>query len=657
MSIVISILLILLALLSYRQQLHPKGGWGLLALRLVVLGILIFILLGTVLSFAWQERPGRVVLLLDRSLSMKAIGADSAVLATAEKIRLNLPERFQLELWNLGESAVKGVSVQFAERTEIGRALELVTKTKPAAIFLLSDGQDNGAQEPVGVVRESGVPVYAIGFGADEARNLRLTEIELPDKVYVGDTVKMRVRLLSVGGRLNEQARLAVDGQFRQLVLGPGVIEQEVEFSLIFNQPGRREVHFKLESLPDEVSYLDNQQTRVLDVQPARKSCIYITNRPGVGTRFILNAVRKNPRLAVKEVVALSGNLSIPGDPDKFRLYILDGVDGTVESENLWRGLRQRVEAGAGVLLVAGPDFKPAGELSRLMPIVEWQRLTGSFTTIPGDDRMDWVGMKTGEINPNELPPFTMMISGKPREDATVWLEAAENGLPLLVSMRFGLGRVVYLAGYPFWRWGFGSGFLVGKETPLDFLLKQIIGYLTETDTVLFKLDSEAGAYMSGEPIRLKLRARKQTGDFWEGLDVRVAVDSGGLWVPMRERGQGVYEATVLGAGPGEHYAVAEVRSGEQFLGQSRVEFFITEQSVELTRLGLNRLLLRRLAEVNGGWFVRAESLNPADVGNINVKVYQRRVVLDPRNSPWWFAVMAVLLGLEIILRRRRGLY
>ncbi len=657
MSIVISVLLILLALLIYRQQLHRRGAWWLLVLRLLVLGFLIFILLGTALNFSWKERPARVVLLVDRSLSMKAIGADSAVLAAAEEIRLNLSRRFQPELWSLGESAVKGLSARFAERTEIGRALELVTKTKPAAIFLLSDGQDNGAQEPVGVVRESGVPVYAIGFGADEVRNLRLTGIDLPDRVYVGDTVKVRVRLLSVGGRLNEKARLTVDNRVRQLVLGPGVVEQEAEFNLIFNQPGRKVVQVKLESLPEEVSYLDNQQSRVLDVKPARQSCIYITNRPGVGTRFILNALRKNPRLAVKEVVALSGNLSIPGDPDKFRLYILDGVDGTVESENFWRGLRQRVEAGAGVLLVAGPDFKPAGELSRLMPVVEWKRLTGSFTVVTGDDRMDLAGVREGKINLNELPPFALMISGKPRDDATVWLEAAENGLPLLSSMRFGLGRVVYLAGYPFWRWGFGTWVMAGNETPLDLLLEQITGYLLEPDTVLFKLESEAGVYMSGEPIRLKLRARKQTGDFWEGLDVRVAVDGGGLWIPMRELGQGVYEAKVLGGEPGEHYAVAEVRSGEQILGQSRVEFFITEQSVELTRLGLNRLLLKRLAEVNGGWFVRAESLNTADISDINVKVYRRRVVLDPRNSPWWFAVMAVLLGLEIILRRRRGLY
>jgi hypothetical protein len=222
---------------------------------------------------------------------------------------------------------------------------------------------------------------------------------------------------------------------------------------------------------------------------------------------------------------------------------------------------------------------------------------------------------------------------------------------------------VVYLGAWPIWRWCFLPDFPLEKETPLEILLNGVCRYLSEPDTVQFRLETDAPAYLSGEPVRLKLFARRPDGTPWQGLDVRFNLNAEAQAkslvpaVPMLEKGEGRYEAQINGLLPGEHYADLIVRDGDKIVGRAKVGFSVLEQSREQLRLGLNRGLLVRLAEVSGGWFVRAESLSSGHIAQITPRVYERQIVLDPRRLPWWFGLIAVLYSLELVLRRKRGLY
>jgi hypothetical protein len=506
------------------------------------------------------------------------------------------------------------------------------------------------------MVQSSGTPVYVVGFGAQAGFNLRITDVELPVSIYAGDTVPVRVRMMSTGLDSSVPVRVSVGDQTRTVIAGSGVAEQDIEFRFVFARPGREIIAVRVESLPGEVSYLDNRREGVLEVKPARVGVAYITNHPGPETRFILATLRENPRVNLVPVVVFSGSFNNREIPEA-GVFIVDGVEEQGQDQVWWERVRSKVAAGAGLLIVAGPEFSPGAVLKDLVPLSRLSMERGGWTPVRTGGA-ELLGMfEPDVIDLNQLPPFTGLVSGPVIAGARVWVEAGENGLPLIVEHQFGKGKVVYLAGYPFWRWGFLPDYPIAQETPLAVFLERVIRYLAEKDTTLFVLQTDAASYLSGEPVRLRLFARRPDGGFWEGLDVRLKIDTLMRAVPMIEQGGGRYEAVISGMAPGAHYAVAEVRSGNQNIGSARVEWTVSTQSVELNRLGLNRSLLSRIAEAGNGWLVPMESLDRRRFQEIKPRIYQRRLVLDPKALPWWFVSVAVLFGLEIGLRRRKGLY
>jgi len=655
MSIAVSILLLILTLIAYRQMVRDRSQRGLFILRLLVLLLFFFLLTGQMIKINWQRRARQVAIMIDRSASMAAIKADSAATAVCQLVSTGLPKGLLPRCYSFGESLYPGVNPgQRFDRTELAKALALVFKTKPAAVVLLTDGQDNGEQSPVPVVQGSGIPVYVIGFGAERGFNLRVEEVELPATAYAKDTVEIRVRVLSSG--LKEPTPVQVcAGDKSQLVLaGSGISEQDIEFSLIFNEPGKKQVLVRLESLPGELSFLDNRWQGIIEVKPARIGVAYITNQPGPNTRFVLAALRRNQRVDLKPVVLFTGNLK---ELPVAEVFIIDnGAEQTLE--NLWwQRLQNNIENGAGLLVLAGPGFQPGPTLRKLIPLTNWSEQKGNWTPVK-TPAAELIGLfEPGGIDLNELPPFSGLVSGSNTGTGEVWLEAGENGLPLIIQNRVKKGKLIYVAGYPFWRWGFLPDYPIDRQTPLEIFLDRVIRYLGEKDTTLFKLETDAASYLSGEPVRFRLSARRADGGFWEGLNVQLKIDTIAQMVPMVELGAGRYEAKIAGLAPGEHYAVAEVRSAEQLLGRVRAEWTVSAQSLEMTRLGLNRTLLSQIAEAGQGWLVSSESLTTAQLQEIKVRVYQQRLLLDPRILPWWFVLLAVLFGLEIFLRRRQGLY
>lgn len=657
MSIVVSIILLVLVLFAYRGLLHPEGAPGLFVLRLVVLIMFVLTVTGQILSFVWQKRPRQVAILIDRSQSMQAVRADSQALEIAGQIGSFLPRGLKPQFWSFGDTVYAGVvPSMIAEQTRLGRALELVLRSRPGALVLLTDGQDNGDLSPVAVVKQAQVPVYVLGFGQYAGYNLSVRDWELPGLVYAGDTVQIRVHLVSSGLEENLPVRVVVAGQERTVIAGAGFSEQELEFPVVFTQPGKKLISVQVESLPGEITFVDNRAQALVQVQPAKLRIVYFTNNPGPNTRFILGLLRQNPRVSLEPVISFTGSFN-PGNQLAGDVYLLDGVSELESDRGWWEWLESQIRGGAGLFYIAGVDHAFGPGLSRMLPVSQATVLKGSFTPVPTSAAEIAGVFGPDGIDLNLLPPFNTLITGVPATNAEVWLQVGENGKPVVVAGKMGKGRVVYFGGYPLWRWGFLPEVSFGRESPLAVFLDRVSRYLAEQDTSRFVLETDRLNYLAGEPVRLQLRARRPGGDFWEGLDVRIRVDTGSFWVPMVERGAGVYRVTLSGFGPGSHHAVAEVRQDGVTLGNARIDWLVNEQGIELVRLGLNRGILEEIAQAGNGWFVPAESLNPELIKEIKTRGYQRRLILDPRSLPWWFGLMAVLFGVELLLRRRKGLY
>jgi len=657
MPIAVSAILLVLAILAYLRHIR-KAGW-LLVLRLAVILLFAAILTDWVINYEWSKGSTRVVMLVDRSQSMGAVGADTLALKAAEVFQL--PTGIRHEYWVFGDSTERVRSrvleswnpgileSSFAARTRLGAALSKVIKTRPGAIVVFSDGQDNGEIDPVALARKAGMPVYTVGCGPVGKRNIDVTRISVPAMVYEGDTADIvgRVRYCGFG---HGRAVVRLNGMRRELEIGPGPAEQEVSFRVVFKQSGQRLVRLVVESLPGENNYLDNRQEALVDVCPSRVRVAYVTNRPGFGSRFLHLALVQEPRIKLDKFIWLADNQGpITGKAD---VFVLAGISET--KAMVWNEIAQKVQKGAGLLMLAGPDFRPGKVLKQLLPGgADVRPRSGSF--IPALTSAAQMFSWLGDIDYDELPPFEWVYEPLGVFGNQVWLNARNSDVPLVFAYHAGKGKVVYVAGYPIWRWGFRPGIGPGKRGPLEIFLAGTIRYLAEKQGRRFRLEVNKPMFYPGESVRFLMNAKGPDGSPWSGLDVVLAIDSGPSSVPMIERADGVYEAVLPATGKRNHVCSALVRMGDSVLGRVRTSFAVAEREMELVRTGLDGGLLMAIARASGGGFFRWDSLPGQGFEPILAKS-RRRFRFEPRRSVWVYVILALLVGLELVLRRRRGL-
>jgi len=655
MLIAVSAILLVLGVLAYRRPLagqvrsgKDKGqsaeGAGLLVLRIAVLLLFAAIFVGAVLSKVWTVKPKRVAILLDVSESMSAVKAESSAAMAAPGFPL--PTGAVRQAWVFGDTALRAkvrspkskVQSQVGPgRTRLGAALKTVGKSRPGAVVLLSDGQDNGETDAVAAARGIGVPVYAVGFGGLAKRNLSVERVMLPAVVYSGETVEVQVRVAGAGFA-DEKVRVRLRGETKEIVLGQAMAEQDVPFRLVFDKPGRQVIEARADSLFGESNYADNVRSVVADVRPGRVRVAYVTNRPGPGTRMMLRVLASDERIEVEPVIAVVGSPGFGDSPERGAgvrgwgsgadVFILDNVV-EMGSPDVWKSITDRVQAGAGVLILAGPDFQPGPSIGK---VLDWGRgpgvggrgavvgkeLKGTFTpelTTEGGF-LPWWGASRVQghsgreaLDLGSVPPFTgvrpLNLGNSPHSGTVpsgivpvpvVWLMAQETRVPLLVAAKAGKGKVVYAAAYPLWRWGFGPEEKPEQGTALSVFVTGVVRYLAERDTSPFWLEPEKQELYRGQPVRLVMRAVAPDGRPWVRLSVVLGitrmdsgdsptgtrdsphwprrplsdsagtVPSGTVPVPMTETGEGVYEATFEALRPGRYRAVA---TASQDWGQS----------------------------------------------------------------------------------------
>jgi hypothetical protein len=643
--IVASAALLALAALAYRPRTGTRIEWPLLALRAGVLAALGLALVGSVFRWGYQAQTRRVVLLVDQSASMADAGTDTAALRLAEQ--LALPPGFRREIAVFADSLLplsKARSLD-RDRTRIPAALRASLRSGPDAVVVLSDGLDN-SNEPGAA---SSVPVYAVGVGSAARLNLAITAVSLPSSVVAGETTVATVRVLS-SGAASRRARVRFGRQDADVALSAGTSETEASFRVVFARPGTHVDTASVESLPGEAAYQDNQSVVTVRVRPSRYRVLFLTSSPGPNSRFLTAALRTDERVELLTAEAAPDSAGVRAAD----VFVLDQPDESRTGRQTMSQIAGRVESGAGALVLAGPGLRPGPALSRLLIGQLTSPAGGAYqpALTPEGRALPWFGDMA------RMPPFTQLVCLQPGvPGASVWLEAGGTGAWLMHEQSCASGRVVYCAGYPLWRWGFGPE--PGRPGALDALLSGLVRYLAESGSNRSRLEPARDAFRADEPARLEFRALAADGSPWTGLDINLTTRAAagvavGPAVPMTETGPGVYGVNLSGLAPGRYAALAVARLGDSAVGQASAEFAVLAQRIEQSRTGRDDRFLRGLASGAGGEYWPLESL-PAR-GLTSIPVRRRTATWDPRRSVWLYVAAALLTGAEIGLRRRKGL-
>jgi hypothetical protein len=657
MLIVASVLALLLALTAYRRGLGGEGRWWLLALRLIALGGLFVVLSGSALNWRWRTRSGRVVVLIDRSGSVAATHHDSAVDGIARTV--TLPASSRREDWWFADTVVRGndrdLPAARRTRTNIGKAIRQAGLSRPGAIVLLTDGQDNGQADVISEARSIDTPVWVIGLGDVVARNLAIEQVLLPPRVYVGESTTVSVRVSAVSDS-DATIRVALGATRRELHVPAGDVQVDCDFPVVFGSVGPTSIVVTVDSLRGESNLSDNVRSQSLEVLPSRFDVVCVVGVPGPTSRFVLNALRDDGRFGLSSLG--------PGESDTVRLRRADVVVLSDVSEDgcspaLLTALERRARTRFGVLLLGGPATQLGRRLGGILGVSGGQSATGQF--VPRLARsgrpVPWLdGFQRGgsTVIPVERTLQFEYVAG----DWQTWLQAEGTGEQLLVSGQNGSVGVLVMAGHPVWRWGLGRA--VGHDRSLlSELVVGAVRYLAEAGLPPLQLSSDRETYYVGEPVSLKMTASAPGGGAWSRLSVTLALASGESLlqsaIPMTEVGPGVYEATVAGLGAGGYDATAVAVSDSVAVGRAAVAFVVSDRSIETARLGLNEPLLRSVAAVTGGRYMPAGSAVPGGLP-IEMATHVVGLSFDFRRAAVIYVLIAAICAVEWLARRRKGL-
>lgn len=392
----------------------------------------------------------------------------------------------------------------------------------------------------------------------------------------------------------------------------------------------------------------------------------------------------------------------------KFAAYVLGDADATAFQPNELKELAKRVEEGAGLVVLAGERSLGLGgyaksPLADLLPVqtLESERLPlesdlaeldadaapdqrarfdGAFSAEPsqGEGKDDFIIRMSLDAKKNaaiwsDMPALTDLYRlGRVKSNATVLLtsrpvdasgkpNAKAAPAPLLVTQRYGAGRVAVLATDSTWRWR-----MRGKEAEHAKFWRQLLLWTAKFDELLegelaVKLDR--ARYDADEQVSFHAVYRPKPNEDTSGMTAAaeiVAPDGTRERVELTDE-QGIWHGLARKtSAPGDYLVEARLLSSTgETLQTARARFLVADGNLELERPEANPATLTNLAATTGG-----KTVPPEEFQSLLDELLQKRdTVVDYREvkktlyDSWLiFALFVAIMTLDWILRKRWGL-
>src|SRR3569833_320905 len=411
----------LLLLTRQRRAQSPQvlRGW-----RLGVIWILETSSVAIVLTLLWQPalgvtelqpRQNTVAVLVDDSSSMgrsegSSTREEQAVRALQSGVLDRLQRNFQTRLYRFdaGLSRIAQpteLGPPSAPATHIGASLEeLLAQSEGlplGAIILLSDGGDNSGgvdRSAVEALRNHRIPVYTVGFGAEQAsRDVEIEDVVVPSRALAGSRLSATVKFQQHGHAGARSTLTVRDGArivgTRDVALAAD--DRVQSESLLFNvgPAGAKTLSFSVEPVAGETNRANNTLTRLVNAEQEPRRILYFEGEPRWEYKFIRRAAEDDRMIQLVSMLRTTENKIYRqgvGNPQEladgfptraqdlfeYQALIIGSVDAGYFSPTQQQLLRDFVDRrGGGLLLLGGRQSLADGvwggsEVAPALPVV-----------------------------------------------------------------------------------------------------------------------------------------------------------------------------------------------------------------------------------------------------------------------------------------------
>lgn len=585
----------------------------------------------------------------------------------------------------------------------VEEALRRTAGRRLSGVIVLSDGASLDEPDAAGLarLRAEQVKVVAVPLGSGrQVGDLAVRDIVAPEEAFLGDTVPVRIRLDRFGEGDAPSAAVRVIDDATGAVLGEEWIDDIPEGGreVVARVSPRREgsAIWRVEVQPAQADLiaLNNTGEARLSIVDRPVRVAHFDGYPRWEYRYLTTLLRREPTiesssllLAADRRFTAEGDVPLtrpPVSPEEWaamNVVLLGDLRPELFGERSLANLEREVaERGTGLLLIAGPGAMPhrwrASALADLLPMrVPDDTATRVYDTpvtmLPGpaaaeigllgiardeewpaaiaDPASGWSQLRGAvRIEPEDLKPGAEVIA---------YARPIDGGepTPLIVTMRYGAGRVVFVGTDEIWRWRYGRGERLAQESWIPIvraLAGSSLGRTARPATL--ELMPSRGIVDAPVSITLRLIDPRLNQSPPETIALRISGGEGGrtrvdLPAARRtERGAAVstYSASWTPREPGIY--TIEAVSPTQVGGALVRLLEVVVPDDERLRPAADHELLRRLASS-----VEPEDgivLEPGQLAGVERRIPRdERVILGtPRVRVLWDrpAVLLLLLGL-----------
>lgn len=542
-----------------------------------------------------------------------------------------------------------------------------------------------------------------------------LFEFSVRAKGFEGIAARVELQKLDESGQPTGSP-LAINPDVVGLEGGDG--EQQIQVAHHFTQPGTFSVRIGIPVQDEERIKSDNFLFHTIRVIDRKIKVLYVDGSARWEQQYLSNSLTRDYQTMLAHTLLLDADPDTPqratrspgwlplntsdGLPDREQLFeydvvILGDVDWKdlharrEQAEEALANLKEFVDKGGGLVMLAGTRHNPTKYRDRSLAAV---------LPILIDRSAERLEQPTGQsfgfrITPEGRRSSLMHVAGDPEASVRLWEETEEwrqwwsypalraktgarvlavssdprhdnkfGPRPLIATMRFGRGRVLYVGVDELWRTRHEAGdhfyYRFWGEAVRYLATYKLLGGNTR-----FKILTDKDTYNLDDSVRITLDVLDR--DFQpsrkESQTIRLEMpgDAPGerttleLEVPRDSQEEGTYRKTIVPTRPGEYRLYAEVGESEEERPEKL--FQVVHSSVEMRELLLDAASLQALAsESAGGEYLHLTQLAEPDALRPSPRSTQVDVNRDRApvwDNPWTLLAALLVLGAEWLLRKR----
>ena len=645
----------------------------LLIIRSVVLLTFIILLLNPIVNLSGEsEKKLNWAIFVDNSASIKYHQTPSihAIQSGIQTFVNHLSEKnISYDLYQFSDTIqkVKRPNIDGnGVTTNLGMVSEKIKQIESelAGVVIFSDGLITEGKNPIKDFQQLDVPVNTVGIGTGiELVDVAIQSVDVPTVVLKGDGVNVNVTVQSMG---KVSDRLSVSLYTNRELLGSKHIrlsglgsKKEINFRFRPKDIGKQNYEVRISSVEDEINIQNNRQQFNILVLKDRYKVALLTGSPNKNTAVLKRVLKQNPRIQIDHFIRKNETLFRPAIKTfwetPYELIIFDNYPIKPLSSNFVRILGKKVLSNqAAVFLISGPNQSNAS----LKGITSIFGITVQDTTVEKKSVFwDYSGEKL--VHESESPPLIHNIYIKGRsnssdtlaiteDDWPLWLRHQQRNIRSMVWTSPGLNTLYYYEQ----KLSQSGAFSTIWKTSISWLLKT--GGEHEN---YFRLNKNR--FQQGEMVHIAGNQpfEKQVS---ENNNVIISVYDNDNEILTRDILFNIEEQRWMGGfrapSPGEYnYSIHfdpnldPIQTGT---------FQILESQIELNQVYLNKKFLTMISNESKGQFNHWDVRDSLLV-NMHPKVRRefKANIIKLNQSKFLIFIMILLLCIEWIIRRRRGLY